>query len=487
MLEYYCTFWYPTIFLSEPCKTNIAVINTKIDDESLHKFEVELAIDNNENIKIRSTIVETEEHDENLIVAEVDFEIILTPIGRRSNGFIQYKFNFDLTDKIKKNIEKLSAFKSDDDKIEAFRNYFKEALSRPIYHYIKQFYHVHETIANSTDSALIAVCFETEDDFIRLNNRSTSNDNRYLQGFLNSFQEVFKARARHVSDFNLALTELFNSFTKKYGSDQRIIGNETTVFWRIEDFNKIPPNDLELFTKRLQELYEACEDTLIEYTYCKTLLHSIYNKYYRHDTEEKLEIIEKDIIIELEQISDITEKTNQQTSKYLRLEFLKELRRNALNIRNSVRYIENVKYKNQNRQYVVSRIMLAKVQEQNATIANVVASVQEQNDAITNVVASVQEQNTTIAQMVTSVGEQNNGITKMLTASGATTKISIAFAIFGTLVTILSSFSDDLKNVFFNINFSWFNFLHIMLSLTLLVFIICTVIIYRKKLKARTR
>ena len=446
----YCTFWYPTIFLSEAKKISTNKHEQTIDDGSEHSFNVILSIDDNEDITIETKITEIIEGKSVVI----QFSLLLKKIKKRSNGFVQYKFQFNLPENTQDNIKKLSKFKNEVDQITKFRVYFQNSLSKPIYHYIKEFYHRHETITNK-DYDLAAICFEEESSYIALENNSHSNDNKYLQGFLDNFGEVFKRKAYQASELNLLFKETYFKFINNYGTRKEKFDKEEKSFLQTNDLTTIPTNEIEIFISNLQQLNDICEDTLIEYTYCKTLLHSIYNKFYRHDTEGKIELLEDTHPEDTEKIED-----------------LKRLRRKALNIRNSVRYIENIKYKNQNRQYFISRILLAKVQEKNDKIETIVSEVQRQNDNINNVVNIVQEQNTNTANVVTEIKKQNVKIGTVLENGNTITNISIVIAIYGLILTVLSIFEKSLSAILiykFNLHICLLSFFTVAFTIVLLI------------------
>jgi len=350
MSKYYCTFWYPTIFLAEAkIREDKKQIKQCIDDDSPHTFEVVLNIDNDENITIQTIITEKKEGQEDICV---EFKLFLEKIAKRSNGFIQYEFNFELSKNDSDNLKKLTEFTDSDDPINEFRKHFERALSKPIYHYIKEFYHKHETIITDKDCDLVAICFEEEKDYVPLDDTSNCNDNQYLQKFLDCFTDNFKEKAYQASDFNFLLQAVISKFTNKYATKKAKFGDkDETEFLLTRDFRNVPDDEFDFLIRFSQELEVICEDTLIEYVYCKTLLCSIYNKFYRHDTEAKLEQKDDEIskienrIEELRQLQQDVESLEQtKKQKTDELEKLKELRRNALNIRNVVRYIENIKY-----------------------------------------------------------------------------------------------------------------------------------------------
>jgi hypothetical protein len=396
MPKYYCTFWYPTIFLAEAKKReDKKQIKRRLDDDGQHTFEVILNIDDDENITIKTIITEKKEND-----IRVEFELFLKKLAKRSNGFIQYEFDFNLSEDVCGNLKKLTMFENCKEPINKFREHFERVLSNPIYHYITEFYHKHDTIVK--DSYLTAICFEEERDYVPLDNANNCNNNKYLLHFLDCFTVNFKQKALFVSDLNFLLKEVVSKFTGKYATGK--FGILLT-----EDFPNISDDETELLTNYSQELDRICEDTLIEYVYCKTLLCSIYNKF----SEIKLELRDNEILkieCKIEKLrqsqQDVESLEKDKKQKIDELEKLKELRRKALDIENAVRYIEIIKFENQKRQNIISRILLAK--------------------------------NSLIHEQTTSINE-------VLKKSGKLNNISFVIAIFGILLTVVSAFQDQLK------------------------------------------
>ena len=275
----YIIFWFPTIFHR---------------DLVLKKSSIEFRIDDNSPFPYFCTLnfqTQPDERDKIEIISKrtkgngeiQEFTVILKNEDLRRNGFAIYS--------------------CDDSQIpEDIREIFfgEDLLGKPIYHKIKEFYHIHESDSDK-DSALIAqVKTESQD-----RDPLDKEDNEFLVNFLEDFETMFRDSAETISSHNLNLQK------------------------QIEKYKNNKSHKLDLLIIETQKLNKLCENVLIEYTYCKTLLTSIYNKSFRHD-----------IIL-----SNPTKQQN-------------ERRRQALNIRNAVRYIENIKYKNSNRQnYILSEIL----------------------------------------------------------------------------------------------------------------------------------
>lgn len=203
------------------------------------------------------------------------------------------------------------AFKTED--IPAGRvEEFKTILVKDIYHIAKQFYHQHEADSGK-DAALRAVITDKPGGI-------DDDDNVFLIGFLKNYTPVFEEYAKNISDANGRIQN----------REKRISAIEN------KEKDSASPRLLpfkESILKRALKINELCENACIEYTYCKTLLSSLHNKSFIHN----LKIVETDGC-------DPEEK--------------KEWRRCALNIRNAMRYIENIKYKNQNRLNKLVQLLL---------------------------------------------------------------------------------------------------------------------------------
>lgn len=274
----YYTAWYPTIFYKDikPIESVNKTLSLDISDEGV-EYNLQLTLKENQDIHIKSTLYGTPDY---------SFEVTLEKICICRNGFMQYKFD-------------TSSIPS------KFFNEFKIVLIKDVYHLAKNFYHQHEADSGK-DGALRAIITETH---IPLN----TDDNQFLIEFLKVYTDVFVNYCKDISYLNgrvQAIEELIsyieNDAEKEAGSKEYIACIKASKQCK----DKIL--DISL------TINKQCENALIEYTYCKTLWCSKYNKSFLHDIEPK------------DDIQDL-------------------FRKYALNIRNSIRYIENIKYKNQNR------------------------------------------------------------------------------------------------------------------------------------------
>ncbi len=286
MAHKYCTFWYPTIYHKElECFYLEGHRLSRVISDRGITYTLHIVRDASENLIV------TSEFDSKS--ASTPFTVVLEKTSNRRNGFVQYRFDTDpipvgLYDK------------------------FKTVLRRDVYHLAKDFYHEHEANRGekTRDAALWAVVTDTP---LPLN----AIDNQFLTSYLTDYCEIFKDYAEDISHLNYLAQnseekiKLFENYLKQHpklsSKNKKIIQTAINNQW-----DKYIP-DLCL------EVNKLCENALIEYTYCKTLLCSKYNGSFHPTVPSPL------------------------TS------FKTECRQGILNIRNSIRYIENIKFRNQNR------------------------------------------------------------------------------------------------------------------------------------------
>ena len=272
----YITFWFPTIFHRELVLKRDS-IEFSIDDDSRFPYFCTLNFLSKPDGKHKIEIISKLTKEDGAIQ---EFTVTLENEDISRNGFAIYRCDDSQVPKDMKDIF-----------------FGEDLLGKPIYHKIKEFYHIHGSDSDK-DSALIAQVTSEKGKIDKV-------DNEFLVNFLENFETMFRASAETISNHNL---------------------NLQTQIEKYKDSNSHKLKELIIETQKIDRL---CENALIEYTYCKTLLTSIYNKSFRHD-----------ILPDNPSDEQI------------------ERRRKALNIRNAVRYIENVRYKNSNRQnYILSEIL----------------------------------------------------------------------------------------------------------------------------------
>ena len=284
----YCTFWYPTIFHQKLKRVDDSIIEIERDisdrdyDASVTEFTLRLRLEESEGGTWGNLIV-TLISEGNILLSVV---LICTKIRR--NGFVQYSYDDNLIP-------------------EQRRDIFEAILKKDIYHLAKDFYHEHEADSGK-DAGLKA--------FIGLNPEPIDqDDSKVLEHFLRSYTNVFMNYAHSISDSN--------SFVRQCEVSLEEIKRSGVQDARLDDIEREIRDETLVINRR-------CENALIEYTYCKTLLSSRYNKSFHPSIP-----------------TDTTKD---------------EWRQQALNIRNSIRYIENIKYKNQNRLNNILLQLLGKVQ-----------------------------------------------------------------------------------------------------------------------------
>jgi len=314
-MEKYIVFWFPTIF-HQPLTIKKSFIENDEEgsdgyfdisdnsekghpDDAGAKYFVKFSIKESEKEIIITVFSKIVNKDDK--GNPVFFEVELRSINEqvRRNGFVQFKFSVE-------NILSIENKPISNESKQAFEN----SLPQAIYQKIKEFYHVHECNSKEKDSALVPKItikqINLEDD-----------DNDALIGFLRDFETLFKLSAETISRCNKEVEIL------------------------VEQFERIryvmPESEAELLTimkekinKYIDTLNKLCSDVTIEYVYCKTLLTSRHNKTCKYDFVDE-------------------------TSNKNRI--------CALNIRNTIRYVETIKYKNQHRQIRLLRFLTEEIKD----------------------------------------------------------------------------------------------------------------------------
>lgn len=314
----YCTFWYPTIFHQElkrlyPSDHDFSAV---ISDGSDNTYDVRVTLDESENLIVESILNKNSKKEKS------SFILKLVRTKHHRNGFVQY------------------SFKTDDIPPGRVKD-FKTILVKDIYHIAKQFYHQHEADSGK-DAALRALITSGEGGI-------NGNNNKFLIGFLENYTPVFEKYARNISDANSQI-----QFREKRINAIEKLKSDTTLA-------KLQPYKRSVL-KRSMEVNELCENACIEYTYCKTLLSSLYNKSFDH---------------------------NLKIEGSYNLEKKKAWRRSALNIRNAMRYIENIKYKNQNRLNKLVQLLLEELNEVAAEVKSNTHHIEKALEQLNNVTREV--------------------------------------------------------------------------------------------------
>lgn len=268
--------------------------------------------------------------------SSVPYTVLLKKTADCKTGFVQYSFDTESVGN-------------------GYLDKFETVLCKDIYHLAKRFYHEHET-QEGKDGALRAVLTDMPEAL-------DVADNKFLVQFLATYHDIFQSYAKDLSYLNkvaqkrearvtLIQQKIKKLSTKARGED---VLKETEV--RI---NK----QQEKLNGHLLDINRLCESALIEYTYYRTLSNSKYNKSFHHN------IVPQD----------------DQQAVY---------REKAANIRNSIRYIENIKYINQNRfnRFSVYKLDEAKrLQEESKFLQEESKSLQVESKALQEKSKALQEE-----------------------------------------------------------------------------------------------
>lgn len=292
----YCVFWYPTIY-----QRKLVVLecyregNGRLDQSKCFIKGEDIADD---GIPFHLTIKFGE--DENFSVKfepksmpSESFEIELNKVDENEDGFVLYEFDSTLVPP-------------------THYGDFENVLRRNVYHNVKRFYHIHET-NEERDRSLVAFISNTD-------NILKKSDNEALISFLAGFEEIFRSYAYEISERNKIIQQTDDCVDEIEDNLRKLqsLQQEKDVAFESEKEGQKAIKEaiqaMAIVGIEIANLSKFCSNALIEYTYYKTLAHSKNN------------------------ISFCIENTQND-----------EYRRKALNIRNSIRYIENIKYVNQTR------------------------------------------------------------------------------------------------------------------------------------------
>ena len=252
-------------------------------------------------------------------------------------------------------------------------NDFKKVLRRNVYHCVKSFYHSHET-NGERDRSLEAFILD-KDEVVELNNP----DNTALISFFESFEKIFYGYAQAISVRNKVIQimddsvdrieNLLQDLQELQQKNQELLSDD--VRKRFENISYVKTREaiqnMARIGKEIVGLSKICSNALIEYTYYKTLAHSKNN------------------------ISFCVENTQNE-----------EHRRKALNIRNSIRYIENIKYVNQTRFNRFSAYKFEESRRIQEEVRNIQAEsrrLQEQSRDSINKVRQTEKENSVLTKL----------------------------------------------------------------------------------------
>lgn len=373
----YCVFWFPTIFHCE--KKN------RIKGNSVGPYDID---DKSEEKKLSLEITREEQKSTNpnskdwydLIFKLSDkegnyFDTRFKCVNQSRNGFVIYSYD---REKLINDYYTIIAKDSDDS--DSDKNDNIDTLFISFYHYAKLFYHEHES-DNECDGKYASYFYTQETPkgpkkyLSEVPPLSTKN-NSVINWYIDQFEKQIVSNAEDISqklrDWTPQIEKYFKTKsivnTALLGNDENDVEKAAKVLQALigERPSGIPQNRnttsiqgkknylKTLYQSRISDLTQnyiedltvflsLCNNSLIEYTYCKTLLESKYNDNYKHDSEISADELKKRPNAEIDERD--------------------RCRKKAFNIRNSIRYIEDAKRKCEIWQNKITETLLDELHE----------------------------------------------------------------------------------------------------------------------------
>lgn len=336
----YCAFWYPTIFHHSsliPSKRINAIKGVDISDNAEPGVRLYLDVNEDEDGNLDFEMYKSVDGSQRVVIKKIHLDLE----KQSNNGFAVYSCcdaNVDLDD-------------------ELFKNVF--------FHHAKSLRHDHEVNADS-DSGLSAMVIKKGVSFDP--HVIFEQDNCVIQYYLKQYEELFGSRyAKMISDRNLFYDKLIktfrifrqNDFLRKFdeldedsalefdkvihecyfsakfmtGESKRLCNympkiHSKCYYRRLG--RKIQKEQPLFYEKFVCQLKDLCENAMMEYTYCQTLLNSKYNTEIRHD-----------IRFSSEEVSALADGVKDNSI----LKRRDSSRKTANNIQNSMRYIRCIMFK----------------------------------------------------------------------------------------------------------------------------------------------
>lgn len=509
MANYYCVFWYPTIFHQEkrhrrvdlfykdgvPIFQSIADIDKRQDvpdvigaDLSLHIEEVPHK-ENKRNDEDCFDLVFTL-HREGL----KDIKTVFEYYDHSRNGFVIYSYNresllndfwcsFNDNSKIIEILrhtfsirisEKYSIKLTEPLDEECVKNHTIDWVLISFYHLAKFFYHEHE-VHNDADAKLESYYYKeidshgrrtylTEPPSLSTKNNpvinwyldqyekmflqyaeKTSQDYRQrkfeIDEFLNLRKEILaaayneEASPGELSDLIIKLRTTFDKIPIVKHDDKQV----SKILPKSDEYGKrplpgadntpVPPIDeiikekkpttfdinglkrelkektKEFYLPYVNYLYnqvatlsEICHNALIEYTYCRVLLGSKYNDEYQHN-----------IFFNSREVELLSE--NPQLYPFLSKK--DEHRKKAFNIRNSIRYIEDIRQKCDILESALSKILIEEVHGisiDHESILKSINKLNETNNSVLENIASLTNANNNVLGNISNLTQANSDV-----------------------------------------------------------------------------
>ncbi len=423
--NFFCVFWFPTIFHCE--KKN------RFNGNQLGPYEIDDASLN----PLTLTITRRESGDSNLKGAyDLIFglsdkngktiDTCFTCVEQSRNGFVIY--SYDREQIINDYCSKIAGI----DRSKVVVDEIIDALFISFYHYAKLFYHEHES-DSECDGRYAAYYYtqETEEGprkYLKVKPFLSTHNNPVINWYLDQFEKQIISNAENISQKLRDWTPLIEAYTKTPSDVKKAVnGNDEEQIERTvrsiqvqldekQDPEGIPQNIRSIKEKKqfLTYLYQSnlstitkhrndelamflllCNNSLIEYTYCKTLLESKYNDNYKHDSK----------------ISAVEPQKDEKD----------RCRKKAFNIRNSIRYIESAKRKCEIWQNNITETLLDEIHILSSQVNKQVeknTALTEKVDEQTGEVSKLLAENTALTEKVR---EQTEEVGKLVTENTALT------------------------------------------------------------------
>lgn len=389
----YCVFWFPTIFHREKCRRidsdKFPVVS--ISDGDLIK-NLDLRIEEKEVVHANPN--EDKKYDLVFYLTDNDgkeINIKFSCKDQSRNGFVVYSYDRD--ELIEKYWRQIVVKEQDPGKIDSveqeiinelrpkivkriaskhtlvgdsipdekqIKDYTVDRLLISFYHHAKLFYHEHET-HNDSDGRYSSYYYSKEyddgkRDYLKNIPSLLSKNNPVINWYIDQFEKRIVEDAETISKHYREWSDLFdlgilfdstfinedslNRLKREDVIDRINLFRVNTGLQPLEDsgqsvddlretlYTLSRKNAMTVISNQyewLEMLSNECHNSLIEYTYCKALLGSKYNDDYDHNSIFTSADLRKPFSPELE------EKDSR--------------RKKAFNIRNSIRYIEDIKQK----------------------------------------------------------------------------------------------------------------------------------------------
>ena len=343
----YCAFWFPTIF---------------------HQTDINVVRERNEvlNIPISDNVKNSADELFLDVVKQQDEGLLFTTYRLLMDGTKEKKHELKL--KLEERSNNGFAVYSYDDEV----NFSDYLYNHVFYHHAKSLYHDHE-ISHDSDAGLEALSSDmipfVPKDIFRQNNPIVRY---YLKQYETLFAQHYACRLSKHNKFYDRVLRLFDAL-QRYDKERKPLSKKE--FCRLEKELDTIREEISSYSKELVEIpfvYDAlttrarckkkmknllnaqgqichalmksitilCDNARIEYTYCKTLLESKYNTQIKHN-----------VIFDNQEIYQISHDGPRNGRRKDKLSQIDESRKIANNIRNAVRYIENIKGKCEYRTY----------------------------------------------------------------------------------------------------------------------------------------